>query len=496
MDVREAKAAGRPDTPIGQVTAHWDPGTRYLMVEDNGTGMDRDIIAHHLMNVGSSFYNSPQFESEQPDFAPIPRFGIGILTCFMVSDDVEIVTAKRDKGYRIRMTSVQSNYLLRELSWGDPLLKGLLPHGTRVRLRLREAVDVSKETVEDIVRYWIILPECEVKYDEPGRKPAKVGFESPEKALRYYHSGSFEERDFLTRETEIISKTQLENPVADGPNPNIIYALAFGIRSGFTPEKSFLVKKRLRDQKPVPAPPGICIEGIRVDDALPGFKKELVSLLSVRGSKKLRTTVSRSGMEQDEEYTRGGKMCAEMHFGHIEDEVQRISKKPGSPLSQASTACDWLYTDLRELISSRVVEAHLVPLYDALPSIVKEEILATESKTGTARSMLSPSNLRQLPAFWTVESRLVDSLGVISRDLGHELSLNQFLLALAPDVKQLQYSPLLPDAHLFRKVFIALTDPSTWSSAKATSSQRSGGSQRGEPQETIFLLTYQTSRHH
>lgn len=55
--------------------------------------------------------------------------------------------------------------------------------------------------------------------------------------------------------------------------------------------------------------------------------------------------------------------------------------------------------------------------------------------------------------FWTIESRLVDSLGTISRDLGRELSLNEFLIALAPDFKKLQYSPLIPDAQLFAAIF-------------------------------------------
>ncbi|HYE85017.1 MAG TPA: hypothetical protein VEA16_01590, partial [Vicinamibacterales bacterium] len=61
----------------------------------------------------------------------------------------------------------------------------------------------------------------------------------------------------------------------------------------------------------------------------------------------------------------------------------------------------------------------------------------------------SPEEMSRLPEFWTVEARLVDSLGTISRDLGRELNLNEFLSALAPDYSQLDYSPLLPDAALF-----------------------------------------------
>lgn len=68
---------------------------------------------------------------------------------------------------------------------------------------------------------------------------------------------------------------------------------------------------------------------------------------------------------------------------------------------------------------------------------------------GRQRKLVSPEYLSELPDFWTIESRLVDSLGIISRDLGRELSLNEFLTALAPDFDELDFFPLVPDAHQF-----------------------------------------------
>src|SRR6185369_5371670 len=104
--------------------------------------MNLDVIRFHLMRVGSSFYDTPQFASEYRGFTPISRFGIGILTCFMVSDDIEIVTCQSSGGFRLRMTSVHADYLLRELALGHPQLAGMGTHGTRVTLRIRESVDL------------------------------------------------------------------------------------------------------------------------------------------------------------------------------------------------------------------------------------------------------------------------------------------------------------------------------------------------------------------
>ena len=61
----------------------------------------------------------------------------------MVSDDIEIITVRDGDAHRIRMTSVQSTYLLRELSLNDPLLDGMGCSCTCVTLRLRTTVDLS-----------------------------------------------------------------------------------------------------------------------------------------------------------------------------------------------------------------------------------------------------------------------------------------------------------------------------------------------------------------
>jgi molecular chaperone HtpG len=91
-----------------------------------------------------------------------------------------------------------------------------------------------------------------------------------------------------------------------------------------------------------------------------------------------------------------------------------------------------------------------------LARIVVENISAkTDSDFITERKLISNEDLDNIPVFWTIESRLVDYLGVMSRDLGTELSLNEFLRALAPSFIDKRVSTIIPDAKLFQNELIS-----------------------------------------
>lgn len=69
-----------------------------LEIIDNGTGMDQYIIDNYYSKVGSSFYKSTDFYNlkaeSNADFTPTSRFGIGILSCFMVADTLVVDTRR------------------------------------------------------------------------------------------------------------------------------------------------------------------------------------------------------------------------------------------------------------------------------------------------------------------------------------------------------------------------------------------------------------------
>lgn len=78
-------------------------GYQWVRFDDDGMGMDEDIIRDHLLKVGSSYYRTANFQAEilraqektNQNFVPISRFGIGLLSCFIAGDRVEISTLHR-----------------------------------------------------------------------------------------------------------------------------------------------------------------------------------------------------------------------------------------------------------------------------------------------------------------------------------------------------------------------------------------------------------------
>jgi len=76
-------------------------GQQIIECNDNGCGMDEEIVSKFLGKVGRSFYRSPEFERQRiqlrekgVDFEPCSQFGIGFMSCFMVGDRIQIVTRK------------------------------------------------------------------------------------------------------------------------------------------------------------------------------------------------------------------------------------------------------------------------------------------------------------------------------------------------------------------------------------------------------------------
>ena len=81
------------DGKITITTWHEASGQGWFRIEDNGTGMDKDIIEKYFLKVGCSYYNSDDFKRDKKnfekvgDYKPISRFGIGILSCFLSDEN-------------------------------------------------------------------------------------------------------------------------------------------------------------------------------------------------------------------------------------------------------------------------------------------------------------------------------------------------------------------------------------------------------------------------
>ena len=89
---------GNAYEPEIRVKYYTENSFKFLEIDDNGIGMDQYIIDKYYSKIGSSFYTSTDFydlKSEyNANFTPCSRFGIGILSCFMVADTLIVDTRK------------------------------------------------------------------------------------------------------------------------------------------------------------------------------------------------------------------------------------------------------------------------------------------------------------------------------------------------------------------------------------------------------------------
>ncbi|MDB6059687.1 MAG: ATP-binding protein [Verrucomicrobiales bacterium] len=115
---------------------HKDNGDVVITWSDDGVGMDEYIVKNFLAIAGKSYYSSKEFEHLGLTFDPVSKFGIGILSCFLVSDRIEIET-RRDlyvsphaRPLRIRIPDIEKHFRVEN----GP---STTPFGTTVTVYLR-----------------------------------------------------------------------------------------------------------------------------------------------------------------------------------------------------------------------------------------------------------------------------------------------------------------------------------------------------------------------
>lgn len=145
----------------GKIRIEWDAKERILSFSDNGTGMTIYDIENYLLKVGASKYRQKQFKETYKDFNPISRFGIGILTCFMVANDIDIETKSCSEEWVniLCLRNVNGKYLLKKET--PSKTNGYIQdHGTIIKLHVRP--DVNMNDLEMNLKKWIVLSEIPI----------------------------------------------------------------------------------------------------------------------------------------------------------------------------------------------------------------------------------------------------------------------------------------------------------------------------------------------
>jgi hypothetical protein len=92
QEMEELKHEFGQDSYQPKIKVILDQERDHVIIKDNGTGMSMEIIKKHFLNIGVSYYNSDDFLLKDYEYKPIGNYGIGFLSCFMLSDYVEVLT--------------------------------------------------------------------------------------------------------------------------------------------------------------------------------------------------------------------------------------------------------------------------------------------------------------------------------------------------------------------------------------------------------------------
>lgn len=390
----------------GEIVISWDSAVRTLQIQDNGTGMTQEIIENHLLKVGSSRYQDADFKKRFPDFFPISRFGIGLLSVFMIADQVEIFTSHSEDAFarHLSLRSVSGRYLVKTLDKErDAVARILSPHGTLVRLKVRAGADIGD--IMSTARMWIVIPGVRVALRTDGGEPVSIGFNSPAEALK---AGLM--NDGLNVDGK---RFKVEERSLDGVR------LAYALRWSETfQEWEFLTRA---DDDTTSALYGTCIEGVRVDFDTPGFsRRDVVAIANAVGSKAPRTTVVRSGLELTPEREQLLASVYKVYCEHVTEQIDFLASNRSFSLSWAAGEASYL---LSPLVNSYAInESLLGAAFEDLSVILVED-------SGTRR-LASAKELRAKEFLWTIESGLFRSAEHIIREVAGSGSLEGLIKGL------------------------------------------------------------------
>jgi molecular chaperone HtpG len=401
----------------GLIAINWSSQTRFLSVQDNGTGISQDSIERHLLRVGSSRYQDPEFTKEFPDFSPISRFGIGLLSIFMVADEVEIITCSPldAQARQLSIRYVDGRYLIRLLDKEtDPAVRHLSPNGTLIRLKVRHKADMGD--LLRAVRKWVVIPECDVTVQIDAQEPVRIGFSSPREALL---DGLIARGTFESFSDD--SRIKVEERTLSGVT--VAYALEW---SEYFREWKFLeassVLGEVSDDDSADGAAhneffGTCIEGIRVEFNTPGFLgRNIVAIANATGPGAPKTNVVRSGLETTPQRDAMLSTVYSIYLSYIESEIRALQERKFS--------LTWATQEARYLLAPfSTGEGEVKPQNMELLVARAKDLPLLVIEVNGKREAVSAITLAKHEHFWIVDSAFFRSAESLLKEIPGAASL-------------------------------------------------------------------------
>jgi hypothetical protein len=171
--LRQATASDDdPYVPWIKVGLETSGDETFLVVADNGVGMNRHIITNYLLSIAANYWDSEQFSREYPGakgkgFKSVGRFGIGFLSVFMIGDAVEVTTRRRNcDGITVKFNEIGRRGSLKSVVT-------TFETGTRIRVRLRKQFASAFDNLAAIVRWKAPMLEIPMQVSQ-GESPVRI----------------------------------------------------------------------------------------------------------------------------------------------------------------------------------------------------------------------------------------------------------------------------------------------------------------------------------
>lgn len=373
IDAVTLRQKRQPGWTGGRITITLRPGEQ-MEFRDNGAGLTEEEIHRFLAVIGQSSKTLLEADGTMPeDF--IGRFGIGLLSCFMVSDSIVIETQPAEGGQACRWTGFpDGTYTL------EPMEVGVV--GTAVILTAKAGAEryFYRREVERLVRYYglaLPIPVMMAGEREPlNRVPVSFATASRSQLL------SFGEWLFGEEFLEVI-------PIATRHLSGVAYVLPYRTDPSARGGHRIFLKQMLLTEKG--------------DTLMPPWAFFLRCFLNTQG---LRPTASREDFYEDDSLEEARREFA----GAVRDHLKELSQEEPERLRAL------VEVHAQALKSMAVWDDELFRLFiDYLPFETSEGRLTgrTLKKAGEAVCVESVPRFQQLKPVFLSQGRLLICTGYV-----------------------------------------------------------------------------------
>lgn len=162
MKERKVEKRGNIEFGIKEVIEN-NKKRKYIYCRDNGIGMTKEIVEKYFLNIGNSFYKSREFQKLKStwisNFQPTSQFGIGILSCFMIGDKIEVTTIPLNetenhlKSISFSIDGPHEHFYFMNPDELD--LEEIGTHGTLIKVYLNPKININDIKMEEDLKLLI-----------------------------------------------------------------------------------------------------------------------------------------------------------------------------------------------------------------------------------------------------------------------------------------------------------------------------------------------------